>query len=56
MQTRRAFLASAALAALVLPLGGWLRGFRVRRLDGLFLVDGWILTADDVAALRGRAL
>jgi hypothetical protein len=55
--TRRAFLASAALAALALarPLGGWLAGPRARRAGGLFLVNGWILTAEDVAALRARA-
>jgi hypothetical protein len=55
VQTRRAFLASIALAALALPFTGRLRGLRTRPPGGLFLVDGWILTAEDVAALRRHA-
>jgi hypothetical protein len=55
LQTRRAFLTSFALAALALPFAGRLRGLRTRPQGGLFLVDGWILTAEDVAALRRHA-
>lgn len=49
VETRRGLLTSVALAALALPLAGW-RG-APRRPGGFFLVDGWILTAEDVAAL-----
>lgn len=57
MKTRRAFLTSAALAALAiaLPLPGWLRRGRAHQPGGLYLVDGWILTAEDVAAIEGHA-
>jgi hypothetical protein len=49
MQTRRELMTSVALAALALPLAGWRAG--ARRPGGFFLVDGWVLTADDVRAL-----
>jgi len=49
---RRAFLKAVLLAglALALPLGLW-RGLRVERRGKMYLVDGWVLTAEDVRAL-----
>jgi hypothetical protein len=57
MHDRRGFLRSAVAAAvgLALPLGG-LWGLRVERRGKVFLVDGWVLTAADVRALRDHAL
>ena len=50
IETRRGFLTSVALATLALPLAGWHAGTR-RQAGSFFLVDGWILTAEDVEAL-----
>ena len=47
---RRAFLKAVLLAGLALPLGLW-RGLRVERRGKMYLVDGWVLTAEDVRAL-----
>jgi hypothetical protein len=57
VRDRRAFLTTTLLAALALalPLGLW-RGLRVERRGRVFLVDGWVLTADDVRALRDHVL
>jgi len=40
------------LAALALPFGGGAGGLRITRRGRFFLVDGWVLTAADVRALR----
>jgi hypothetical protein len=55
---RRAFLKKALLTglALALPLGGLWRGLRVERRGRMFLIDGWVLTAEDVRALRDHVL
>jgi hypothetical protein len=55
MTPRRRFLRSAALAALGLLLPGAAPAAAVPAgppAGRFFLVDGWILTAEDVAALR----
>ena len=55
MRGRRGFLGMALVAALglALPLGPWrgFRGLRVARRGKVFIVDGWVLTAEDVRAL-----
>jgi hypothetical protein len=50
---RRGFLrtAAAGLALALLPFG-LRRGLRVVRRGRMFIVDGWVLTAEDVRALR----
>jgi hypothetical protein len=49
---RRSFLMLAVLSALGLPLGRTPpAGPRIRRHGRLFVVDGWILTAEDLRAL-----
>ena len=61
MRTRRSFLTTAvlgaALAALapVLPFGIG-RSLRIERRGSVYLVDGWVLTAADVRALRDHVL
>ena len=63
MHDRRGLLKTAFFAALALalPLGGarwrgtW-RDLRVERRGKLFLVDGWVLTAEDVRALNDHVL
>ena len=59
MTDRRSFLRTALLAALAWPLGRGgetLPGLRVVRRGRVFLVDGWVLTAADIRALRDHAL
>ena len=58
VRDRRTFLRTALLSALALalPLGGIWRGLRIERRGKVFLVDGWVLTADDVRALRDHVL
>ena len=61
MHDRRGFLemAAAAALALALPFGGAWRSrgdLRVERRGKVFLVDGWVLTAEDVRALRDHVL
>jgi hypothetical protein len=54
MHDRRGMLKAAVLAALALalppgpPWREFWRGLRVERRGKVFLVDGWVLTADDV--------
>jgi hypothetical protein len=58
---RRAFLGTAAAFGLALPLTGLAglagmaagpaAGPRIERLGSLYLVDGWVLTRDDVARI-----
>ena len=63
MQNRRSFLTSAALVAAGLPLAGWAKAMpaamaeplSVQRFGKFFLVNGWVLTAEDVAALEAHA-
>ena len=60
MQNRRSFLTSVAIITAGLPLAGWARPMAeplsVRRFGEFFLVNGWVLTAADVAALETHAL
>lgn len=56
MRDRRGFLKTVLFAALAAPLGGVWRGLRAERRGRMFLVDGWVLTADDVRALRDHVL
>ena len=54
---RRAFLGTAAALGLALPLTGLAglagpaAGPPIERLGRLYLVDGWVLTRDDVARI-----
>ena len=57
MQNRRSFLASIALLTAGLPFAGWGgRQLAVQRYGKFFLVNGWILTAEDVEALESMLL
>ena len=52
MQDRRTFLISGVALAAILPFGG----SKSRRYGKFFLVNGWVLTADDIRALATRAV
>lgn len=57
MRNRRTFLRTAVLGALALALPiGIRRGLRIERRGSVYLVDGWVLTAADVRALRDYVL
>ncbi len=58
MRSRREFLKTAALGVLglVLPAGLGLRHLAVTRHGDMYIVNGWVLTAEDVAALRHHDL
>ena len=58
--SRRSFLTSVAVLAASLPFAGWARHMAapvsVRRYGKFFLVNGWVLTAEDVEALKSHVL
>jgi hypothetical protein len=60
MLDRRGALKAALLAALGLALpparASGLEGLRVVRRGKVFIVDGWVLTAADLRALRDHVL
>jgi hypothetical protein len=56
MQDRRAFLLSGVAFAAILPFVGSGGQPAVRRYGKFFLVNGWVLTADDIRALATRAV
>ena len=56
MPSRRSFLTLALSFAASLPFAGRIGGARIQRSGKFFLVNGWILTAEDVRALDDHAL
>lgn len=59
MPNRRSFLVSlvsGAVFAAGLARVGWARQPAVRRHGRFYIVNGWVLTAEDVRALSDRAL
>lgn len=59
MQNRRSFLislVSGAVFATGLARVGWASQPAIRRHGSFYIVNGWVLTAEDVRALSDRAL